>query len=576
MVQFHLARRRVGSALAIFFLGLGVALAGFCTQCGFEHLDHARFCARCGTAVAAAAPAAEPSAGPPAPPPTPEPLAVRIDLDAVQTSNREDALALGFLKTVLQGKPYLGEASRPYIYQAPDLRDLEVISKKRESARPGQLKFMYDVRLLARRATGDASWFGKDKEHRWEHWCLRIRRNPDKILSWLPKSFYDDPFVKRPRILGSQAAPEVFAEVSTWMYQGRNADKAARDQASEDDLTEYEVVYADRALTIDRGFPFLHDANVVTSLLHLAGSEVGGRARNLVALRLVNHLARPRQLRVRTTLQGVSHQAVESVAVPPGEMVEVGLTPAWISSALALPEKRPSAIHLEVRGEDGAVLYEATERVDLLSRNDFILEERLLPFIAAFVTPNDALVDQLITAAAERVTGRAMAGYQKSLEGVREEVRAIYETIAGLGVRYRSNTTSFLQDEAILAQRITYPAESLAGRGANCIDGAVLFASCFEALGLRASVVFGPGHAFVAVHTEPTGGRLLPIETTMVGTEGFAEAVDSAIATYNQWAEEGSLEVIDLPEAREAGITPFPFVTDSPLVADRLRQLAGE
>jgi hypothetical protein len=61
-------------------------------------------------------------------------------------------------------------------------------------------------------------------------------------------------------------------------------------------------------------------------------------------------------------------------------------------------------------------------------------------------------------------------------------------------------------------QRVRFPSVTLAHRRMNCIDGAVLFASCAESLGHSPAVVFvqypSQGHAFLADYAHK-GSRLL-------------------------------------------------------------------
>jgi len=42
----------------------------------------------------------------------------------------------------------------------------------------------------------------------------------------------------------------------------------------------------------------------------------------------------------------------------------------------------------------------------------------------------------LITYSAEKVSDKAMSGYHKDAKGVTEQIRAIYDTIAELGIHY--------------------------------------------------------------------------------------------------------------------------------------------
>ncbi len=68
------------------------------------------------------------------------------------------------------------------------------------------------------------------------------------------------------------------------------------------------------------------------------------------------------------------------------------------------------------------------------------------------------------------------------------------------------------------------PRESLEDKQANCIDGAVLFATLLEAASLNPALVIVPGHAFVAWETWSGSNVWNYLETTMIGTHSFQEA----------------------------------------------------
>jgi hypothetical protein len=57
--------------------------------------------------------------------------------------------------------------------------------------------------------------------------------------------------------------------------------------------------------------------------------------------------------------------------------------------------------------------------------------------------------------------------------------------------------------------------ESLGSANANCIDGTVLLASFFQAMGIDSSIVLVPGHALLLA--DMGDGSYIPIETTILG-----------------------------------------------------------
>lgn len=109
------------------------------------------------------------------------------------------------------------------------------------------------------------------------------------------------------------------------------------------------------------------------------------------------------------------------------------------------------------------------------------------------MTPKEKAVGDLVSRAADLAPGRSFGGYQRPARKVYREIEAIYETVDGLGVHYSPNTRSFLDGQPVRAQRLNLPAETTLGTGGNCMDGALLFASLFEATRLDSYVVVVPG-----------------------------------------------------------------------------------
>jgi hypothetical protein len=85
-----------------------------------------------------------------------------------------------------------------------------------------------------------------------------------------------------------------------------------------------------------------------------------------------------------------------------------------------------------------------------------------------------------------------------------------------------------------------------------------------EALGMQPSIVFIPGHAYVAVRVDGTGDSYYFIETTMIGHNTFSEAVsegltewDNASASVN--AGDAQYGWVDVAAERADGVLPIPW-----------------
>jgi hypothetical protein len=98
------------------------------------------------------------------------------------------------------------------------------------------------------------------------------------------------------------------------------------------------------------------------------------------------------------------------------------------------------------------------------------------------------------------------------------------------------------------------------------VDGSALFASIATKIGLDAYLVLAPGHCYVAI--EMPESITIGIEMTVLGTEGFGEAV--AIATikadyalrrnlkkFEDNDEESGYALVPIAACRELGIQPI-------------------
>jgi len=116
--------------------------------------------------------------------------------------------------------------------------------------------------------------------------------------------------------------------------------------------------------------------------------------------------------------------------------------------------------------------------------------------------------------------GSAMIGWARSnsrYDVAFDVLQAIFLELRTRGMTYVNISGAYFAD----AQLIRRPSESIMMRAANCIDGALLFASVIEVIGMEAVLVLVSGHAYVGVRSQParTGaGFIWPIETTMVGS----------------------------------------------------------
>jgi len=226
-------------------------------------------------------------------------------------------------------------------------------------------------------------------------------------------------------------------------------------------------------------------------------------------------------------------------------------------------EQKVLPINFKVTYKDanGAVHdWENSDVVTIGSKNDFDWSATVdgnaydySNLIATFVTPRNPAIENLISDSKELMPDRAFVAYQAPPPRQLLEAKAIYNTIQKRGVSYVDSSISFSGQ-----QSIRLPEDSLKFKGqANCIDGTVLFASAFERIGLRPLIALVPSHAFVGFTTDGTLNKAYFIETTMVGTSSFEDALNAGMKEYNAYASSNQISIVDVWAARNAKITPF-------------------
>jgi hypothetical protein len=203
-----------------------------------------------------------------------------------------------------------------------------------------------------------------------------------------------------------------------------------------------------------------------------------------------------------------------------------------------------------------------------------------LPYtIAGFVNENHPWIDSVLQDALKHGRCKAFIGYQGGEEAIDEQVEAIWNTLQKMGVKYSSITTSTASGQHRF-QHIRFLNESIRNTQANCADGSVLLASILRKIGLNASVVLVPGHAYVAIRDKHDTKYLYAIETTMLADSTLRRAVESATVkqefSLRKLVENESIEcvVVNISEARKMGINPVPYLGSSDEAIDFSRRPA--
>lgn len=192
----------------------------------------------------------------------------------------------------------------------------------------------------------------------------------------------------------------------------------------------------------------------------------------------------------------------------------------------------------------------------------------LLEHIAAWVTPRTGPVKEMLRKAAEYIP--SLEGYPETYdpEHVRNQVKAIYLALQDAGLTYINSPFALGPADGKERQMVRLPNESLRDRSANCIDGAVLYASLMELAALEPVIVMKKDHAFVGWKTWPGAEIYEFLETTMTREESFEASFNRGMEEYeqlvteNQFSREifdpdGFARLLDIKALHDAGIYPM-------------------
>lgn len=323
-------------------------------------------------------------------------------------------------------------------------------------------------------------------------------------------------------------------------------------EQSEEDANYTPGAYYDQ---INKRIVFPTETKKKLSLPHLVNWNIKNNNDDSVKVSIISDIPEWTQPVIATTYLG------------PNENKKIPQTPFGIR-LLDNYSILPTSIFLKVKIGDNTI-FEESKKLRIRPANDMIWSLHTAwdteSLIAAWVTPNDESVEQILSSAKERLFNRSLAGYRSS--DLLAEIRAIFNAVRNSKVSYVDSHMSFGQ--VGFTQRVRLPRESIQKKSANCIDGAVLFASLFENIGLEPLIILIPEHAFVGVRLAPNEKEVLFIETTMVGrnvmesilslTKTFDAAVKKGSDTYQNAIRNNAndVRIIDIKKARTSGIYPL-------------------
>lgn len=227
----------------------------------------------------------------------------------------------------------------------------------------------------------------------------------------------------------------------------------------------------------------------------------------------------------------------------------------------------------------GTELFREERRIEMLARDEWGGIGDMAHLLAAYVSPNDAVVAAILKEAGRLLErgghSGAIDGYQSKDPGRAWMLAgAIWSATTALGLTYAYPPASF----ETRGQKVRSPARIKSEGLATCLDSALLLAACFEAAGLNPAVLFSEGHAWTGVWlTERDFGQVsepdvmtvrkaidarefVTMEATFMTkrpTIGFEQAVNAGRDLTAERNEHTFQTAIDIRRARVARIRPL-------------------
>ena len=270
--------------------------------------------------------------------------------------------------------------------------------------------------------------------------------------------------------------------------------------------------------------------------------------------------------------------AIERIA--PGETHDIADRVLALDHAMlgGLNEAEHGTLTLRLSQSDIA-LAESDAPIELLARDEWGGTSEMAQILAAFVSPNDPVIAELM-----KETGRVLehGGHAPALDGYQSNdprrafmlAAAGWSAMTALGLTYAEPPRSFERT----GQKIRDPERVRREGLATCLDTTLMMASLLEGIGLNAAAIFTRGHAFAGVwlveKTFPSivemditelrkaiaAHEFVAFETTLLTSRpagSFDQAMQQARARLSEEAEVDFDRAVDIARARSSGIRPM-------------------
>lgn len=237
-----------------------------------------------------------------------------------------------------------------------------------------------------------------------------------------------------------------------------------------------------------------------------------------------------------------------------------------------------------MEGADGELHIELLDSNDQKEILDFLsVKVRVEPYLhwnaqyypqllPAFMQPNDPLVTAVVTRAGQYAEeqGVSMSAYQSgNAQDVAVQAECIYRALRDEQIGYVSSPAGFERS----GQKIRIPHQILQDdyKSGTCLDLAVLYASCLEAVSIHSLLICIQGHAFAAFWTEKDTHLSQVIASSLEELTGNGNLVSVECTTFTKGSG------IDFPGAVESGkvnLQELEYAVDTVAARDNNIQMA--
>ena len=281
-------------------------------------------------------------------------------------------------------------------------------------------------------------------------------------------------------------------------------------------------------------------------------------------------------LLINVSIGKFSQEETQTVSANGSTQSSVFIPPLQGQIMRSLTADMNTSLHVQVTDTHNQTYYR--DDIPLLLRSRWLMQwltaDRLK--IAAWVTPNDPAVVELVRKAASHLTNEVppepagMIGYKGTAQQVTEQVDAIYDSLRlDYGITYiqasvpyngtASGTGNDSTGGGDATQYVKLPAEVLQQRSGMCTELTVLLAAAVERIGLHASIVIVPGHAFLGVAVTEDNKHMQYWDAVDVNNNVAADSANvAADALYEKNMTQRSIvDTIAIQEARAARVGPM-------------------